>query len=73
MEADEVHAMMVLETYARERGYLVQDSEAGWHYVYKRGKPFWLAECLSHWDAVCLAYDLARGIPRAQPQMARPL
>jgi len=60
MKNDEVREFLELEAYAREHGYIVKDSQAGWHYVYKQGKPFPLADCLSHWDAVRVAYDLAK-------------
>ena len=60
MKTAEVNEFLELETYAREQGYIVKDSRDGWHYVYKRGTPLPLAECLSHWDAVRVAYDLAK-------------
>ncbi len=60
MNTDQVREFLELETYAREHGYIVKDSKAGWHYVYKRGTPFPLADCLSHWEAVRVAYHLAK-------------
>ncbi len=55
-----------LEAYAREHGYIVKDSKDGRHYVYKRGPPLPVADCLSHWDAVRVAYDLAKAFPATE-------
>jgi hypothetical protein len=59
MTADRVKEPSKQEAYAREHGYTVIDSDYGFHYVYRQGAPLPLAECLSHSDAVRVAYDLA--------------
>ncbi len=66
MNNDQVREFLELETYARERGYIVKDSKAGLHYVYKQGKPFPLADCLSHWEAVRVAYHLAKAFTNGE-------
>lgn len=59
MTVDRARELSEQEAYAREHGYTVVDSEYGFHYVYRQGAPLPLAECLSHSDAVRIAYDLA--------------
>jgi hypothetical protein len=59
MTTDWVKEPSKQEAYAREHGYTVIDSDYGFHYVYRQGAPLPLAECLSHSDAVRVAYDLA--------------
>ena len=66
MKSGEVREYLEQETYAREHGYTVKDSKDGLHYVYKQGTPFPLADCLSHWDAVRLAYVLAKASPTTE-------
>jgi len=60
MDTAKSNEFLELEAFARDHGYVVKDTRDGWHYVYKRGTPLPLAECLSHWDAVRVAYDLAK-------------
>jgi len=66
MRTDEIHDLLQRESYAREHGYIVKDCRGGWHYVYRQGRTLPLADYLSHWEAVRLAYDLAKDYPDAK-------
>ena len=70
MKTEMVVAFLEWEAYALEHGYSVKDSGDGGHSVYKRGRPIPVANCPSHLDAICVAYDLAKGYQTAGRQMA---
>lgn len=51
------------EVFAQSRGYTIKDAASGSHYVFKQTSALPLALCVSRWDAVRIAYALAKAFP----------
>lgn len=51
------------EAFSQSHGYTIKDIASGMHYVLKQTSKLPLALCVSRWDAVRIAYALAKAFP----------